>query len=191
MAAIDERAGEAENPPIPPDPSGTPPARRGMLMIRAATLAAVTAGAAAVALAWEGFGREPDSSARNPSATPASRSPSSSVTSPSPSPSDSAEPIAVQFRISGDGPLTSLTYGVNAHQATLENVPLPWRKTIEVPAEPGVLDYRLEPSPPSGGDVTCRLLIDGSVQWSETLPGGGELAGLIPWPPDEAPMPDV
>lgn len=88
-------------------------------------------------------------------------------TSPAPSVPQSADPTGsalLQFAITGDGPLGSLDYAVNGTFTTVHDVPLAWRKTIEVPRAPGRVDWRLRITAPSP-DLDCRVSVDGAEKW--------------------------
>lgn len=153
-AAIDQQASAASNPPTP---ASTPPSRRTLLIGGAVVLAAAGGGAAAVLTgADSGATDEAKNPGKSPNATPAA-SPSTGSPSPSPSP----KPIKLEFVITGDGPLTAFTYWVNGRPTTLKNVPLTWRRTVEVPGVPGSVEWRLRFTFPSGR-VRVRVFRDGN-----------------------------
>ncbi|MBV7698333.1 serine/threonine-protein kinase [Streptomyces sp. TRM70350] len=151
-AAIDRQASAAANPPAP---ASTPPSRRSLLIGGATVLAAAGGGAAAVLAGGEsGTTDDEKSPGKFSNAAPAA---SPSANSPSPPP----KPIKLEFVITGDGPLTALTYWVNGRPTTLNSVPLTWRRTVEVPRVPGSVEWRLRFTFPSGR-VRVRVYRDGS-----------------------------
>ena len=161
MAAIDERASAADNPPMSPSPS---PKRRRLLLTGSAAAACIAlvvgVGAALRAATPDepSTGSASNALRQNPSAVPGT---SFSQPSPAPSPTPSGEAVALQFVITGDGPLTSLDYAVDGRFTRLKNVSLPWRRTIEVPGRPGSRDWRLRLTIPSGG-IRYRVYVNGS-----------------------------
>ncbi|MEV0936922.1 serine/threonine-protein kinase [Streptomyces phaeochromogenes] len=164
MAAIDRQASAAANPPMPPS---APPGRR-TLLIGGTIVLAVAGGAGAV---LTGTGDDPppeqeaEDSRKSPDAVPAATAPAS----PSPTPSPPAKPGTLEFAITGGGPLTSLTYWVNGRPTTLKNVPLSWRRTVEVPRSPGSVDWRLRFTFPSG-KVRVRVAWDGAKTTDDSYP---------------------
>lgn len=172
-AVIDARASAADNPPTVPSP---PPGRRRLLAGGAVAVAVALAGGAAAIRAAMSDERPPaPKGARKTSkALPAAPSaPSSVSTSTSPTPSASAsasaKPVVVEFVITGDGPLTSLDYAVNGEFTSLDDVPLSWRKTVEVPRRSGSVDWRIRLTIASG-KVRCRVLLDGAEVRDESHP---------------------
>lgn len=172
LAAIDARASAAVNPPVL---AARSLARRRLLAGGAA--AVVLAGAGGVAL-LAGAGDDTDGDPADRKATgkatgkagagnaaPASTPPAAPQASPSPS----AEPVVLELSITGDGPLSSLTYAVNGRLTTLKDVPLSWRKTVEVPRREGSVDWRLRFTFPSG-EVRVRVRRDGTQVNDETYP---------------------
>lgn len=164
MAAIDLKANAAANPPMP---LSAPPGRR--LLLTGGVAVAVAVGGATALLVGHGgeppTDPEPEASRSTRDAVPAAPAPSSA----SPAPSPSAKPGVMEFVITGDGPLTSLTYAVNGRLTTLRNVPLSWRKTVEVPRRQGTIDWRLRFTFPSG-KVRVRVLRDGSETTDDSYP---------------------
>ena len=158
LAAIDVAAAEADNPPASPT---RPPRRRPLLLgaAAAAVLVAVAGGTAAVR-AMTAERPATDTAQQTPQAPPAVPGIASASTPPSPSPPPTTKPVPVEFVVTGSGPLTVLAYGVNGELTILRNVRLPWRATIEVPRQPGYLDWQLRFTALSR--TTWRVLVDGS-----------------------------
>lgn len=124
LAAIDAHAGEAANPPLAP--AGSP--RRRLLLGGAA---AVAAGAGAVVLLAL---REDEPRPRTgDDARPAARDSAPPATQSEAEPEPAPEPIAVEFALTGDGPVEKLTYAVNRRPETLKDVSLPWRRPSRSP----------------------------------------------------------
>ncbi|MBG0857641.1 serine/threonine protein kinase [Streptomyces spinoverrucosus] len=148
-AAIDRQASTAANPP---PPASAPPSRRSLLIGGATVLAAAGGGTAAV---LAGTGSETTDEAKK---SDKPRNAADPAASPSPSPQP---PVKLEFVITGDGPLSTFTYWVNGRPTTLNDVPLTWRRTVEVPREPGSVEWRLRFTFPSG-KVRVRVYRDGS-----------------------------
>ncbi|MET9557424.1 serine/threonine-protein kinase [Streptomyces sp. NPDC006645] len=190
LGAIDARAGATVNPPVP---LPRPLARRRLLAGGAA--AVILAGGAAVfAASGSGSGdgdgegerdgeeRAGESGAKSKGDAENAVPAASASPSPSPTPSVSAKPVVLELSITGSsGPLSSLTYGVNGRLTTLKNVPLTWRKTVEVPRGEASVDWRLRFTFPSG-EVRVRVLRDGSKLTDEThpLPAMRDFPNLYP-----------
>lgn len=189
LAAIDRQASAAANPPVPPS---APPGRRTLLLGAAAALTA-TGGAGAVALlAGAGDGSRPEEgkgTGESRKAVPAGSPPAS----PSPASSPPAEPVKLEFVITGAGPLTSLTYWVNGRPTELRDVPLTWRRTVEVPRARGSVDWRIRFTFPAGR-ARVRVYQDGSrttdhsfpvegiAGFPDTYPHDVDMGGSAAWP---------
>jgi hypothetical protein len=162
LAAIDAHAGEAANPPLAP--AGSP--RRRLLLGGAA---AVAAGAGAVVLLAL---REDEPQPRlGGDARPAARDSAPPTTQPEPEPEPAPEPVAVEFVLTGDGPVEKLTYAVNRKPETLKDVSLPWRKTVEVPREKDSAAWSLDLS--HYGEITYEVHVDGRRVMSQRSPAPG------------------
>jgi hypothetical protein len=166
-AAITERGREAESPPAPlprPRPRPRSPRRRVLLPIASAAVLASGVVAAVVAARDPG----PASGALTPGAT------ASGATAPRTSTAVRTTPATrtLEFFITGDVALTTLTYTVNGQSATLKKVKLPWRKVVTVPASPHRSSWRLHYRFPPG-QVSWRMLVDGFA----TSTGGGSSTG--------------
>ncbi|MFJ9885402.1 serine/threonine-protein kinase [Streptomyces sp. NPDC091287] len=194
MAAIDRQASAAANPPMPPS---APPGRR-TLLIGGAIVLAVAGGAGAL-LTGTGDDPPPDQEAEDSRKSRNSAPPATAPASPSPTPSPPAKPVTLEFVITGGGPLTSLTYWVNGRPTTLKNVPLSWRRTVEVPRSPGSVDWRLRFTFPSG-KVRVRVLQDGAktTDGSYPTPAALDFPNLYPYDVDmggsiaiPGPLPDA
>ncbi|MFT2017091.1 serine/threonine-protein kinase [Streptomyces sp. 796.1] len=147
LAAIEGETNTEVNPP----PALGQPGRRLLLVGGAAAVV----GGAAIAVDRLVSGQSSQQGAR-PQGTP-----------PVPSVPHSAGPTGpalLQFVVTGDGPLGSLDYGVNGTFTSLDDVPLAWRKTIEVPRRLGRVDWRLRITAPSS-DLDCRVSVDGAEKW--------------------------
>lgn len=167
LAAVDRQQSAAANPPTPPPAS---PSRRTVLLAGAAVLAG-TGGAVA---ALTGTRDEPstglkDSGGTPHNALPAASSSAPTAPSPTPTPSPSAEPVTVEFVITGDGPLSDLTYWVNGRPTTVGDARLSWRRTLEVRPERGTIDLRLRYTFPSGR-TRLQVFRDGSRTTDQTFP---------------------
>ncbi|MEW2357555.1 serine/threonine-protein kinase [Spirillospora sp. NPDC029432] len=143
-AEIRRRAAEAENPP--------PPRARRLRRpppLPAAAAAAITLalGAGGAIIAWPSPG--PDAAGAPPSAAP-----SQTVRTSRPS------TRTLEFYVTGDVRLTSMTYTVNGRDTTLRNVRLPWRQVVQIPALPRQTKWRLRYKFPPG-EVRWRVLVDG------------------------------
>jgi hypothetical protein len=167
-AAIDARAAEAANPPLPTTGPPRPDRRRAVLLglagfvgIAGATTAAVVTGA------WRPHG------AGRPVAEP-TNGPSSSVVA---SPSVPARARVLEFVINGQATFAAVTYTVDGVATTVRDVTLPWHVAVQIPPLPRKtawrLQFRLVP-----GDFRFAVLIDGFRL------DGGSASGALP-PRDE------
>ncbi|MQY12464.1 hypothetical protein SRB5_25980 [Streptomyces sp. RB5] len=122
----------AADAPVPP----WTPTRRQLLLGVGVVVPSAT-GALVAALAQD-TGRGPSPGASR-GATPSAAPP----LSPSMSPSPATPPSELRFVVTGDGPLTDLTYWVNGRHTTLPEVARTWKKTVVLPAGTDSVDYRL------------------------------------------------
>ncbi|WBB61200.1 serine/threonine-protein kinase [Streptomyces sp. WMMC500] len=159
LAAIDAHAGEAANPPLAP--AGFP--RRRLLLGGSAVLAAGAGAVVLLALREDRAPAEPRDDAR-----PADRDSAPPAEKPEPAP---LKPVAVEFALTGDGPVQEMTYSVNRKPETLKDVPLPWRRTVEVPRENGSAAWSIELS--HYGEVTYEIHVDGRRTMSQRSPNAG------------------
>ncbi|GAA2449057.1 serine/threonine-protein kinase [Streptomyces macrosporus] len=173
VAEIDRRAAEAENPPTAPAavpstvpvgrvPSGRRPVNRRTLLAWGGAVAA-TGAAGVAALLPDGTRPEAGGGRPEPSTT-ATPAPAASSATPTPA----AETRTLEFLFRGNVALTSLTYTVNGRSTTLEDVELPWRRTIEIPPLPRLGEWRIAYRHPPG-EVDYRVLVDGF----QVASGGG------------------
>jgi hypothetical protein len=81
-------------------------------------------------------------------------------------------PRTLEFYMTGDVRLTSVTYTVNGRATTLRNVRLPWRQVVQVPPLPRRTKWRLQYRFPPG-EVRWRVLVNGF----ETSTGAAAAAG--------------
>ncbi|MEU4832671.1 serine/threonine-protein kinase [Streptosporangium sp. NPDC023615] len=176
-AAIGRRAGEAENPPLPRDGgtgTGTGGTARGHRRSVWAGAGALLTVLVAVIVVLGGAGRPPvagpgvrdDAAPAVPTgvlpgtgtgATPGV--PALTVTPAAPAPS-AARGRQLEFHLTGDVRLISVTYTVDGRSKTLKDVKLPWRKTIEIPKSPDINQWRIRFRFPAGA-VRWRVLVDG------------------------------
>ncbi|MGH3490683.1 MAG: protein kinase domain-containing protein [Actinopolymorphaceae bacterium] len=200
--AIARSAGEARNPPAE-SPLPTPREGEAAGRSRVATwavLAAVVAVVVVVTAAAVGIGsllsgdpeREPTDSlgsTSEPSAprpTPKSPSPTASPTpSNTPTPSATPTPRVLEFRFTGSGTLTNLTYIVNGRSTTVKNVKLPWRRSLDLPQAPERFEWQLAYE--VSGTMEYRVLQDGKPAGSGWSTGGnGTAGGTLSFRPSEA-----
>ncbi|WP_163510582.1 serine/threonine-protein kinase [Fodinicola acaciae] len=156
VTEVQRRALEAENPPVAGVVASSPKLSRRALLFGGGGGVVVGVGALA---AWFGLrgANPPPSPSLSPSLSPSS--------SPSSSPSPSAAPtVTLQFYLTGNTTVTSLTYVVNGQPTTLKNLRLPWRKAITVPKRGVSGTWRLRYSH-SGGDVQYHVLLNGFELW--------------------------
>ncbi|MFW6690627.1 serine/threonine-protein kinase [Streptomyces sp. MAR4 CNX-425] len=196
LAAIDAHAGEAANPPLAP---AGPPRRR--LLLGGAAAVAAGAGAVVLLVLREDEPRPVPGDEALPAAgesAPPAGDPDSGSPAGGAEPEPPAEPVPVEFALTGDGPVERLTYAVNREPKTLKNVSLPWRKTVEVPRENGSAAWSIDMS--HHGEVTYVIHVDGREAMSQRSPAPGipgavrgpgpyhaEAGGEIAWgsPPDD------
>jgi Protein kinase domain len=185
-AAIAARASSADDPPSPSPSPSFPSGRRfprgpslpgrsllsGRRRLLAASAAAAVALAAGTAVALAVATHGPSSgdrrdASRQPRATRAA-APASPVSSPA-APTPEAEPVTLEFAITGDAPLASLDYAVNGKFTTVGAAKLPWHKSVKVPGGDPSVDWRVRLTVRSGG-VRIRVLVDGSRTRDERYP---------------------
>ncbi|GAB3457942.1 serine/threonine-protein kinase [Actinophytocola sediminis] len=151
-AEIAARAREAHNPPA--DPSAGQPATpigRRALLLGAGALVLAAAGTAAVVAAL------PDEQG---TALPAT------TTSPAPEPTEvtttsaAPEPRVLEIYVFGDAQLKTLTTTVNGDTETVRNVPLPYRRLVEIPEWPARSTYRVAYRH-GKGQLTFKVIADG------------------------------
>jgi hypothetical protein len=173
QAEIERRGYEADNPPLPVpvmEQVDLRQVRRRFLIGVGAVVLAGGLGGGALALASylnrdADANAETDADPRRSSAVKQS-SPATQTEQPTPTPTATPTPTptpttrALEFYVTGDTTLTSLTYTVNGKAETVRNVKLPWRKTIQVPALPRQTTWRVVYHFPPG-DVRLRVLADG------------------------------
>ena len=143
---------------------------------RRVPVAAVAAGAVASALvaggvivAWPGSG---DGTASG-TVTATGTAPANASASASPAVRRTAPATrSLEFYITGDVTLTSVTYTVNGQATTLRKVKPPWRQVVQVPALPQRSRWRLQYRFPPG-EIRWRVLFDGF----ETSSGVAAAAG--------------
>ncbi|GAB3406309.1 serine/threonine-protein kinase [Flindersiella endophytica] len=193
QAEIERRGYEADNPPLPVpvvEEVDLRLVRRRFLIGAGAVVLAGGLGGGALALASY-LNRSPDPSAdpRQSSAGKRSSPAHTSSPTPTPTPTPTATPTptpetrSLEFYLTGDTTLTTLTYTVNGKTETLRNVKLPWRKTVQVPALPQKSTWRtVYHFPP--GDVRLRVLVDGfestsAGEGSTREPGSGDHSGTV------------
>ncbi|GHH07346.1 serine/threonine-protein kinase [Streptomyces lanatus] len=167
LAAIDRQLSVAANPPAPPQ---TGPGRRTVLVAGVSAVLAVAGGVGAVLAA---SGDEEPSPEGKGSGAPRKAAPAASSAAPSPS----EEPVEIEFVITGDGPVSELTYWVNGRATTPGTASLPWRRTVSVRPEQGSVDLRLRYTMPSGR-TRAQVFRDGNRLQDGTYPAEQALSGL-------------
>jgi hypothetical protein len=107
-----------------------------------------------------------------------------STTVPTPSVVATRQPHLLVFTATGDAGVDSVTYIVDGHTVTDRSVHLPWRVTLDLPADGALHNYSVTIRTRSG-DVRILAILDGKVQ-SQSDGGGtgtgtaqlsGDLAG--------------
>jgi serine/threonine protein kinase len=170
----------ADSPvPVPETP------RRSRVATRALIAAAAVVSAGAISIGWlvsRGDPGEPTDSLAStpvspstPKATPTPTPTESSTPSSSPTPSPTPTPRILEFRFTGSGTLTNLTYIVNGRSTTVKNVELPWRRSIDLPQAPERFDWQLAYD--VNGNMEYRVLQDGKAAGSGWSSGGSGTAG--------------
>ncbi|WP_157995987.1 serine/threonine-protein kinase [Thermomonospora amylolytica] len=102
---------------------------------------------------------------------------------PSPTATATRAPArTLEFLLTGDVTLTSLTYTVNGRTTTLRNVRLPWRRSFAIPALPQRTTWRIEYRFPPG-TVRRTVSVDGFRVQSGTYgstgrPGADRATGV-------------
>ncbi len=117
-----------------------------------------------------------------PTTTPAPTTPPRTTTAapthtsaPPPKPQHTLE-----FDLTGDGVLTTMTYVVNGQSTTLHSVHMPWQKSFPLTRPSGQNTWSLHTEQASGS-VFSKVLVDGQVvtQGSGVGPGSGDLSGSV------------
>ncbi|TDB82295.1 serine/threonine protein kinase [Actinomadura sp. KC216] len=168
-AEIDRRTSEAANPPTPtprpatnaaPAPKSIPaPAPKG---VRRRTLV-LSGGACAAALALAfavpqvlSLDDEPETATARPGNTLAT-----GRTAPASDPATRT----LEFYVFGTSPLRSLTTIVNGQSVTVRNKRLPYRRVVQIPAEPQRVTWRIDYRFGAGTFVT-KVIVDGTERSS-------------------------
>ncbi|MEQ7006558.1 protein kinase [Actinopolymorpha sp. B17G11] len=190
--------GDARQDDLPPaaqmpTPDGERPTRRWIARSPVLVGVAAAIAAAVVTAAAVGIGTSVSSEPREPSdslastsepgaprsttkASPSTPSPTGSPTpTESPTPSASRTPRILEFRFTGDGTLTNLTYIVNGRSKTVKDVELPWRVSIDLPQAPEQFEWQLAYQ--VAGNMEYRVLQDGADAGSGWSTGGEGTAG--------------
>ncbi|MHA4815052.1 serine/threonine-protein kinase [Streptomyces aculeolatus] len=159
-AEIDRRIAQAGNPPVAlPRSAGAPVPlvrRRALLLGAGAVVAGLGAGTPLV-IAYAS--RRPGDEAapeHDPSPRPTRSEPPAAE---SPAASPAARSRVLEFFLTGDVALTSLTYSVDGRTTTLEDVALPWRTAVDIPEYPPSVPWRLEYAHEPGA-VGYRVMVD-------------------------------
>lgn len=151
-AEIDRRASEAANPPVAvPSPPGLPKApawvHRRVLLLGIGAVAVV--GGAAEALA--SLRPEPEVSQPTPDTT--SASPSATLVS-------TPKARTLEFFVFGKTTLRSLTTTVNGQAVTVNDLPLPYRRVVDIPQWPERSTWRVDYHH-TAGEFMLRVIVDG------------------------------
>lgn len=176
VGAIAASASAADHPPLPvpgPGPRPHPPRRRLLLFGAAAVVAAGGGTAAALALLGDGS----SSAAAGPHATakrPGTVSANTVTTAPPTPPTPTLTPTTpasstLDLSITGDGPLTDLSYALNGTWTRLKHVSLPFHRTLHLPRPDGTGEWRLRLTIASGR-IRCRVRADGTLTYDQRLP---------------------
>ncbi|WP_433475144.1 serine/threonine-protein kinase [Spirillospora sp. CA-142024] len=151
---IHRQVAEMENPPAARPRPAKVRRRRPVVLSGAGVL--IAGGLAAGVLVLGG----PGSSSGEAGPGRASRSsPAAPASSASAAPSPTARTRVLEFYVTGNVRLTSLTYTVNGKSTTLKNVKLPWRTAIDIPADPGSAKWRIKYRHKEG-QVSYRVVVD-------------------------------
>jgi hypothetical protein len=179
VGEIGRRTSEAENPPAAQTAPVPRRPGRAFRMGERRLAPAAAGGAIALALAvggvialWPapGGGAEPGKAGTpSPKASPAVQT-------------SRASTRKLEFYMTGDVRLTSVTYTVNGRATTLKNVKLPWRQVVQIPVGPQRSRWRLRYRFPPG-EIRWRVLIDGFDTASGNSaaagrPGSGDADGI-------------
>lgn len=158
LADIHQRVAEVENPPVPV-PSGPevvePVVRRRTVLLAGIAAAAAGGVVAALALARD----EQVSGAAQPGATTLRTT--TTTTAPL-TPITGANTSTVEFVVTGDSAVYSLTTTVNGQAETATNLALPWRRVVNIPGWPQRGTWRIEYHH-GPGSFSYRVLVDGSA----------------------------
>ncbi|TDD29292.1 serine/threonine protein kinase [Actinomadura sp. KC06] len=148
-------------PPLPPGPPTNPDRSRrpSTLLVGAAAVVALLVAIGIPAGLWTvtrdgGTGANAAPSSGTPSAASASAAASSS-----PTPTGTRGEIT--FNVEGSGTVSSLSYMVNEKTTKVEDVKLPWRKTVPMPLWPPRITWKLAYRAPSGGS-SFTVEVDGN-----------------------------
>jgi serine/threonine protein kinase len=167
-AEIDRRAGAAENPPIAlpvppadvqgelspgPAPAPGPRISRRTLLLSGGSAIAVVGGTGGV-LTFLPDEPEPEPSTAQPQ-------PSRTPASPAVTPAATPKTRTLEFYAFGTARLKSLTTVVNGQAVTVRNVPLPYRRTVEIPQWPEPSTWRIDYHHTTG-NFRCVVSVDGS-----------------------------
>ncbi|MFI0373389.1 protein kinase [Actinomadura sp. 1N219] len=148
-------------PPLPPgpptDPGGT--GRRGALLVGAAAAVALLVAIGIPAGLWTVMRDGGTSANAAPSSGTPTAASASAAASPSPTPTGTRGEIT--FNVEGSGTVSSLSYMVNEQTTKVEDVKLPWRKTVPMPLWPPRITWKLAYRAPSGGS-SFTVEVDGN-----------------------------
>jgi protein kinase-like protein len=160
LAEIQQLAGEVVSPPVDvPTRTLARRVRRRSLLAGGATLLA----GGAVAAWWAGDG--PVAGTARPDAA---AGPVPTTTAPVP-PIDERSTTVLEFVVTGQTTVYSLTTTVDGQAETVTNVALPWRRTVDIPGYPQQSAWRIDYHH-SAGSFHWQVLLSGFVLES----GGGE-----------------
>ena len=109
-----------------------------------------------------------------PPVVPAATTTQSSATSATALPVATRHPHILVFTATGDAAVDSVTYTVDGHAVTDSSVHLPWRVTLDPPADGALHNYAVTMKT-RDGTVRILAILDGVVQSSSE--GGGSGAG--------------
>lgn len=159
-AEIDRRTAQAGNPPVALPRSAeapVPPVRRRALLLGAGAVVAGLGAGTPLLIAYASK-RPGDRAAPEPDRSPRpTRSGPPAAGSPAASPA--ARSRVLEFFLTGDVALTSLTYAVDGRTTTPADVTLPWRTAVDIPEYPPSVPWRLEYAH-EPGEVGYRVMVD-------------------------------
>lgn len=109
-----------------------------------------------------------------PAPVPATHPPATTNAAGSPTVAVTRQPHLLVFTATGDAAVDSVTYVVDGHSTSDSSVALPWRVTLDLPADGAMHNYAVTMHT-RHGDVRILAILDGAVQSSST--GGGTGTG--------------
>lgn len=137
--------------------------RRGTALVTGTAMAAVLLAGCATAVS-------PSAPLTTPSASSTAASPTTTEAVVTPT----RQPHILVFTATGDAAVDSVTYVVDGHSTTDTSVRLPWRVSLDLPADGAMHNYSATIKT-RAGDVHILCILDGKVQTRSD--GGGTGTG--------------